>query len=176
MFMGSSHTRTCDKRSPPHTPSLQHHTAWLETRGGVQHSGHKVQETISGRGESIPHSSVSRATKQANSSTTPREKAHCGAGSSSPQQPAATTESSERSGWAGFLLRGLQDHSSCSCRITRPVQAAPAHSPNSDLIIAPQHHPQRSSSPGGLWQGINIQLLSNRHQSKLGTNGEQLGT
>lgn len=125
--MGSSHTRTCDKRSPPHTPSLQHHTAWPETRGGVQHSGHKVQETISGRGKSIPYSSVSGATKQANSSTTHREKAHSSPGSTSLQQAAATTGSSERSGWAGFLPPALRDHSSRSCR-------APAHGPASDLI------------------------------------------
>lgn len=76
-------------------------------------------------GESIPHSSVSRATKQANSSTTRREKAHSSPGSTSPQQSAATTASRERSGWAGFLPRALEDPSSRSCSRQHQHMAQP---------------------------------------------------
>lgn len=138
---GQQHTRTCDKRSSPHTPSLQHQPAWPETRWEVQRSGHKVQETISGQRESIPWSSVSRTTKQANSSITHREKALSSLRSTRLLPPAATTESSKRSGWAGFLQQVLENYRSHSCKITTPAAGSTRIQPNLWLDLIPKESP-----------------------------------
>lgn len=127
MIMGSSHTRTCDKRSSPHTPSLQHHTAWPETRGGVQRFGHKVQGNYFWSGGKHTTLFCLQGNKTGKLKHNSQGEGALQPGSSQPPQPRAAKGQAGRVSCRGSLP---EDHGSRSCRIIRPVAGGTRTQPN----------------------------------------------
>lgn len=147
---GSRRSTTCDRRSAPRSLALQHRTAWPQTRRGVQHSGHKVQETISGRGKAY-HTVLSPGQQNRPIQAQLAERKHAPRRAAAPaQQHQRGSASPAAKGQPGLgSLPALQDH---------PSQATPHHTPARDLRNSPHAPGESLHHLVSLWHSMGIAL------------------